>query len=749
MMSRPRSSAAVLLLIVSVFLGVAFSDVLRAPFDIFLGGKGDAIKNYYTPWYHVAHDSSWHWFEGMNYPYGDHIVFADAQPTLTNTLKALAPLTGNPGAAVPGIMNLLMLLSIMLAAWWMWLILRRMKIPDLPAAVFAALIALLSPQIFRMNGHYALAYSCMVPLTWYLVMRFRAQRSWTNSLLLTGSAVFWSGFHPYYLMLYALFAGLVWAFDLLLPAGGGTWRRRLARHWPHLFVQLLLPFILFKLYLVLTDPVTDRPAHPYGFTAYTSSWKSVFFPQLYPWIASARKAIGFSPVHVEGWGYVGLCASVAFGAGLGFVISRLRKKEWKRALMPFPQREMNIYLLTGLFVFLFASGYLFPGPIGEWIGGLPGLSQFRSTGRFVWIFYFVWTAIAWKLIWEWHRKLSGRWPRIVIALAVLLLAVEAAYSLHLLRKHHIHSVSRSASVAKAEAMVPKGFSVDAYDALLVTPWYHLGSENFASGSPDAHMSELLLSVNTGTPLMNASLSRTSFDQTWKLTQFPLAPLERQEILADLAPETRILNLQHKKARKKQRGIAWLQPSDSLFRRGPWTGYDIRLPSLPTPEAWQAAHVPPNTTDSAQQATYPKPFFQADADLARIDFANVKHRFDFAEVPPPGVEVTAVDLSMWVRLRRDQLPVARLRAMQFDDNAVRITYHTYNVQSHVRAMAGEWALIDLRIPEIKGAHSILLQWEAFGDWREYLSLRKLMMFAENDCLSCRIMYQFAVFRDVQP
>src|ERR1700733_5463679 len=54
----------------------------------------DSLKNYYTYVYHVKNDSSLFQFAGMNYPFGEHVVYTDCQPALTILLKAL-PFTHN------------------------------------------------------------------------------------------------------------------------------------------------------------------------------------------------------------------------------------------------------------------------------------------------------------------------------------------------------------------------------------------------------------------------------------------------------------------------------------------------------------------------------------------------------------------------------------------------------------------------------------------------------------------------------
>ena len=48
---------------------------------------GDGIKNTFTYLYQCMYGHGY-WFSGMNYPYGEHIVYTDAQPVLVDILTA-------------------------------------------------------------------------------------------------------------------------------------------------------------------------------------------------------------------------------------------------------------------------------------------------------------------------------------------------------------------------------------------------------------------------------------------------------------------------------------------------------------------------------------------------------------------------------------------------------------------------------------------------------------------------------------
>ena len=47
----------------------------------------DTYKNYMTTAWHVAHDSDYVHYSGMNYPYGEHVLFTDNQPVISAAMQ--------------------------------------------------------------------------------------------------------------------------------------------------------------------------------------------------------------------------------------------------------------------------------------------------------------------------------------------------------------------------------------------------------------------------------------------------------------------------------------------------------------------------------------------------------------------------------------------------------------------------------------------------------------------------------------
>ncbi|MBK8555528.1 MAG: hypothetical protein IPL65_07045 [Lewinellaceae bacterium] len=55
---------------------------LAHPNTQLIGAGPDGFKNYMTTGWHVRYDTSYVHFGGMNFPFGEHVLFTDNQPIL-------------------------------------------------------------------------------------------------------------------------------------------------------------------------------------------------------------------------------------------------------------------------------------------------------------------------------------------------------------------------------------------------------------------------------------------------------------------------------------------------------------------------------------------------------------------------------------------------------------------------------------------------------------------------------------------
>ena len=78
-----------MVVIMTTYLHRQFEMVFKCPSCHLFVDSADGLKNYFTGAYFVKHDGFGVWSEGMNYPYGEHVVYTDNQPIISMILKAV------------------------------------------------------------------------------------------------------------------------------------------------------------------------------------------------------------------------------------------------------------------------------------------------------------------------------------------------------------------------------------------------------------------------------------------------------------------------------------------------------------------------------------------------------------------------------------------------------------------------------------------------------------------------------------
>ncbi len=142
----------------------------------FISTNHDGIKNYYTYLYYLKFDTGFH-FSGMAYPFGDLITFTDNQPLLVLTIKSLQYLGLDLSLHAVAIFNILLLISFPITVLVLYKILKNYHLSNYYSFFIAVAITFLNPQIERLAGHYALAYSFVIPLFWLLDIKISSSKN--------------------------------------------------------------------------------------------------------------------------------------------------------------------------------------------------------------------------------------------------------------------------------------------------------------------------------------------------------------------------------------------------------------------------------------------------------------------------------------------------------------------------------------------------------------------------------------------
>ncbi len=198
------------LVLASLCLLFFYGKLLEHPNNCYFSADGDGLQAYYGAVYHVKYDDSFWRMNGMNHPYGEQVFFTGCQPFVTNFIKLISTVTDISGYTV-GILNLIMLFSIVLCALCLYLIFKHLKLPYMYSAIAAVAISSLSPQLDRLGGHFSLTYQFSIPLFLLLLFKFYNNPSVKKSVLIGLFVFCMAGTHFYFFAFFTLISGVYFA----------------------------------------------------------------------------------------------------------------------------------------------------------------------------------------------------------------------------------------------------------------------------------------------------------------------------------------------------------------------------------------------------------------------------------------------------------------------------------------------------------------------------------------------------------
>src|SRR5690606_4976388 len=202
--------------------------------------EGDAAKNYYTLLYHVLYGDGV-WFTGMNYPYGEHIVFTDAQPLLAMLFAYINDtIPVNPLA----IMNLCMVAGFFLGIVYVRKILLRFDVHPAPAIAAAVLIIIMSPQQFKLAGHFSLAYFCVLPVVFYYNLVWLQTKQAKYAWALFSATLVFTFIHLYFALMICLWL-LLYSIGFMIFFRASFWQK--IKHTAPVLLAGGMPVLLFQL----------------------------------------------------------------------------------------------------------------------------------------------------------------------------------------------------------------------------------------------------------------------------------------------------------------------------------------------------------------------------------------------------------------------------------------------------------------------------------------------------------------------
>ncbi len=495
--------------------------IVTAPWHEMPELGADGGKNIYTYLYQVLYGHGI-WFRGMNYPYGEHIVYTDGQPLLSVPLSLLKHRV-SIGTALT-IMWWLVALSYILSIIYCFKILLQFKVKPLIAMCFAGLITIFSPQLFRISGHYALSVCCILPMLFYWSLQYYNSSRYKYLVYIFILGAMATFLHPYYAAVSLVWAGC-YAVGYFVTRKA-TWVAKL-KHTVPMLLSVVAVFALFGIFMKLTDPAKDRPTTPYGILINCTTGKDILSSSVSPiWSAIASR---FKSIEIteggEGRVYLGLAIICACFISLVWGIRSKIKRDTSTAIVS--ENEFQpIWLIMAAIALLFSMGVPFTWGMEWLLDYASALKQFRTLGRFSWIFYYIIAIYGSVVVYKLYERLMVN-DRKIAANAVLLFAL-GLWSLeasgYIARTHkkleigyHAYDTFVCTGQTNWEQFLQQhNYKKEDFQATIVLPFFEVGSEKLWVGN-DENISAwgIAMGIQAGIqlhlPMMDGMMSRTSWD----------------------------------------------------------------------------------------------------------------------------------------------------------------------------------------------------------------------------------------------
>lgn len=507
--------------------------------------SGDGLKNYFHYLYHIKHNASYFTLMEMNYPYGESIFLVDCHPLLATLLKFISHNLVDISDYSLGILNFLMLFSLVVASVFLHLICKHYRFSWFIAICCGIAIAFLTSNALLMvkGGHYALTYGCAFPIGWYLLLRYEsASNKLYYSLLICLNSFFWFYTYTYLGLILVGFSFFHHVYAYFFEN-----KKNNSARFSAIIIQTVVPLLIVYLVVKLTDTHHGRIDLPFIYH-YRASFYSVFLPNHSYLKPLYEIFIDFSPQEKQPWSqignYIGLATNITLIAIFITLIYKLiRHRKWIGSTLLSKQdfsmlfSAITLLLFAMAFPFQYELDFLLPTP----------LKQFIALGRFAWPFYFLIIVLSLKAL---KNMLAPNWFTVCALLTSGFILTEG-FSNHLFIKEKItQHKNLLTDIAYKKLVAQHDFS--SYQAMLTIPFYHhyLSLHSYAF-SDHAEQLSMALSYQTGKPLLNAILSRPSVLESKSILQLFTASFNQKPVLQKFNDQPIILVVSLKDPHTKQ------------------------------------------------------------------------------------------------------------------------------------------------------------------------------------------------------
>lgn len=493
---------------------------------------GDGLKNYFT----AAYQYRWgegSWFEGMHYPYGDFAVYTDAQLSLVYLLKALRFLGLDSQEHLLLILQGLPVLLLSLICFFVYKVGQHYGLPRWFSFLLGILAVAYSPHLYKLTAHFGLAYGFLVPAFWYFLLKSKEFKFWKTFLGGAFILLFSAYLHPYWILILVLFAGAFFVYTAMLER---------AFRW-EVLAMAVFSIGVFMLINKGLDPIDDRPDNPWGMHVYQTTAGSLVSQEGF--IHEGIKTLFKKNPSKEGLAYIGpllyVCPLVLLFGAIFFT----NKKKVLSDIFQISS-TMWVSVAVALSMLALAMGLhldLFGDTLLEL---LPPLKQFRSIGRFSWVYYYIFLVFTGVIF---YRSLEQVQQPILrnslFALLILVSGIEVVQYYKVLgKKFDVGTTDWLKKETKVMDMLQQeGRSVEEFQALLTFPPSIEGAEKIGIKDRWSIRKQAMPFIyQSGMPSTLTVMSRTSIGQALNILQLASGPSIEKQILKDLKSDKPFLSL---------------------------------------------------------------------------------------------------------------------------------------------------------------------------------------------------------------
>lgn len=517
-----------------VCLWPGFGDVILHPNGFLFANNGDGLKNYFNLGYYLKYNQGLH-FTGVNYPYGEKLLYTDTQPFFALFLNFVDDYLWQIGPNSVAIVNIAILSGMILTAIVVFLILKHYQLDTAYSIIIAICITFLSPQWDRIHGHLSLSYAFVIPLIWYLLIRYETagNQKFAWWLALSGVGLLAGGLHLYYIL---ITSGFILAYLLVrwisLRRKKESIDYRIAG-W--LAGAAIIPVMTIWFLTFLSDPIHDRPSSPYGFFVYHANIPSIFLPHYSASTNFINKIIGFS-FNWEGRAFIGSAALIFLLGLLVVSIRRFFKKQENSGLFS----DLAGYGYSAALMLLISMCVPF-----EWLRFIPEwispLKQFRALGRLSWIFYYVINVIAaisvYRIYLELKKKgINAGWRDtfLLLFIAIWVFDAGAFYINHGPTTIRPNDKLENSDQEYLSRFSRAGLTPDHFQAIFSLPLVAVRTDKMTFEKDlSGHNEAMKCAFHTGLPIVQSTASRPSLSQTFSSIQLISSPMIQKQRLKDM------------------------------------------------------------------------------------------------------------------------------------------------------------------------------------------------------------------------